>query len=483
MRAELDLSAEETTMSTPRREATTENTPEHPAPSNRATLATEGKAGPEPATAAKPGFHWKQIAGFPINYFVIFAIVVGTAGATGNLPDTMFAGFAISIVLGGIVMWLGNLIPVIRDFGLPTIVCIFLPAMFVVVGWFPERIIPIVQNFLGGYSFLDLFVITVIAGAILGMPRALLIKAGPRFAAPVLGGIVGAFLIVGVVGAAVGFGFLETLLFIVAPIMAGGIGIGAIPMSELYAQKLGGDPGDFLGQLMSAVFLANLVCVVCAGVYNGLGRRKKQLFVGFNGHGELLRIEGKAADLRMPPKPTAATFVSLGKGLSIAAVLYAAGQLLGGWLPGLHPYAWTIIAAVIVKLFRLLPKELEEAANDWSGLLQSFLVPALLVGVSLTYIDINEVLLALSNPVFIPLIVLTVIVAGLTAGLVGWLVKLNFVESSITAGLVMADTGGSGDVSVLSAAGRLHLMPFAALTTRFGGALVLFATSLLASLL
>jgi Na+/citrate or Na+/malate symporter len=43
-------------------------------------------------------------------------------------------------------------------------------------------------------------------------------------------------------------------------------------------------------------------------------------------------------------------------------------------------------------------------------------------------------------------------------------------EDSTTTGLVMADTGGRGDVSVLSAAGRMHLMPFAALTNRIGGA-------------
>ena len=99
--------------------------------------------------------------------------------------------------------------------------------------------------------------------------------------------------------------------------------------------------------------------------------------------------------------------------------------------------------------------------------------------VSITYIDITEVLASLSNPLFIVLTVCTVIIATLTSGVLGWLVKFNFVEASITPGLVMADTGGSGDVSVLSAANRMHLMPFAALTNRLGGALVLFVTSLL----
>ncbi|MFI5681977.1 2-hydroxycarboxylate transporter family protein [Streptomyces cellulosae] len=47
----------------------------------------------------------------------------------------------------------------------------------------------------------------------------------------------------------------------------------------------------------------------------------------------------------------------------------------------------------------------------------------------------------------------------------------------------MADTGGSGDVAVLSASERMHLMPFATVANRVGGTLVLFVTSLLTPLL
>ncbi|HWS49877.1 MAG TPA: 2-hydroxycarboxylate transporter family protein, partial [Microbacterium sp.] len=254
-------------------------------------------------------------------------------------------------------------------------------------------------------------------------------------------------------------------------------------MSEMYAQSMGGSSEDFMGDLISAVVVANIVCILIAGLYSGIGRSRKQLFVGFNGHGQLLRVEGKRDDLVMPPKRDAATFVALGKGLAIAAILFVLGQMLGVFLPGLHGYAWTIIAAVVMKVFRLFPRELEDSAADWGDLIQSFLVPALLVGVSLTYIEIGDVLASLSNPAFIPLTIVTVVVATLTSGILGWLVKMNFIESAITPGLVMADTGGSGDVAVLSAAGRIHLMPFAALTNRVGGVLVLFVTSILAALL
>nr|WP_279633596.1 2-hydroxycarboxylate transporter family protein [Arthrobacter crystallopoietes] len=90
---------------------------------------------------------------------------------------------------------------------------------------------------------------------------------------------------------------------------------------------------------MSAVVLANVVCILIAGIYNGLGKRLKQLFVGFNGHGELMRIKGTAGDLRTPKKRDASSFIALGKGLAIASVLFVLGELLGAHLEFLHPYA------------------------------------------------------------------------------------------------------------------------------------------------
>lgn len=159
--------------------------------------------------------------------------------------------------------------------GLPTILCTFGPATLVFFGLFPQHGIDVTSEFVTTQGFLDFFVIAVIVGSVLGMPRDLLIQAGPRFIAPLIGCLVATFVIIGALGIITGFGGLEAILFIAAPIMAGGLGLGAVPMAEMYAGRLGGTSADFMGDLMSAVAVANIFCILIAGGYNALGKLKK----------------------------------------------------------------------------------------------------------------------------------------------------------------------------------------------------------------
>jgi malate:Na+ symporter len=178
---------------------------------------------------APPTTREPRIAGLPVLVYLVAAAIVLAAALTGSLPSSLLSGFAVTMLVGGLLMTIGRRVPVLRDFGLPTILCTFVPAILLFAGLFPRTAAEVVATFVEDGGFLDFLVITIIAGSILGMPRALLLKAGPRFAVPLIGCLAATFLLIGLLGAVTGFGFVQGILFVAAPIMAGGLGLGAVP--------------------------------------------------------------------------------------------------------------------------------------------------------------------------------------------------------------------------------------------------------------
>ena len=110
------------------------------------------------------------------------------------------------------------------------------------------------------------------------------------------------------------------------------------------------------------------------------------------------------------------------------------------------------------------------------------LTSALMVGIGLCYLSLDVVISSFSLT-YLLLCLLTCVGAVVGAGLIGKLVGFYPVEAGITAGLCMANMGGTGDVAVLSAADRMELMPFAQISSRLGGAIILILGSLMLSIM
>ncbi|MDR0377409.1 MAG: 2-hydroxycarboxylate transporter family protein, partial [Spirochaetaceae bacterium] len=162
----------------------------------------------------------------------------------------------------------------------------------------------------------------------------------------------------------------------------------------------------------------------------------------------------------------------------VATTFFALGAIINKFIPAIHSYAWMILSVAAVKALGLLPQEFELCCYQWFQFVMKNLTGVLLVGIGVAYTNLREIAMAFS-PQYLLLVFVTVLGAILGAGFIGKLVGFYPIDSSITAGLCMANMGGTGDVAVLSAAERMELMPFAQISSRIGGAFILILSSVI----
>ncbi|MGB7606107.1 MAG: 2-hydroxycarboxylate transporter family protein [Lutisporaceae bacterium] len=424
-------------------------------------------------TTAKKGY---RIMGLSLPVFAIISIVVLLGTYLKVLPEGMIGAFALMLVLGAIFTEIGNHLPIVKSYlGGGPIIVIFGSAALVTYNALPKEAVDIMTTFMKGGGFLDFYIAALITGSILGMNRTLLIKASIRYLPAILGGVIAALGLVALGGALMGYGAKEAILYIGIPIMGGGMGAGAVPLAKIFGSTLAKDPAEMLSIMVPAVALGNALAIIAAGLLDRLGKSKKSL----TGNGELMVIKDDSATIE--EVKAGIDYKMMGIGLLVSLAFFVWGSIIGELVPAVHPYAWMIITVAIVKVLGLIPSKYEEGAFQWFQFVMTNLTGVLLVGIGVAYTNLSQVIDAFSLQ-YIILVGLTVLGALLGAGFVGKLVGFFPIESAITAGLCMANMGGTGDVAVLSAANRMKLMPFAQISSRIGGAFILILASALLGL-
>jgi malate:Na+ symporter len=395
-------------------------------------------------------------------YVILVALIVGFV-YTGDVKGEISMMIAVLVIGGFTCAEIGKRIPVLRNIGAAAIFATFIPSALAYYKLLPPQIEKSVVEFTKYTNFLYLFIACIIVGSILGMDRRVLVKGFLKIFVPLAVGSVVAALVGTTVGTLLGLGAHHTFFFVVIPIMAGGIGEGAIPLSVLNQP-----PGDLFAQILPPVMLGSLTAILLAGFLNFVGKRYPHL----TGEGRLQPDEHDEMDpAREEVEDETGGFmdVSTIAAAGLAAItLYLMGVMCHR-LFGLPAPVAMLFLAVLAKLTSAVSPHLQQGGFVVYKFFSTAVTYPLLfaIGVSLTPWD--KLVAAFNIPNMIT-IFFTVATLMATGAFVGRLLNMYPIEAAIV-NACHSGQGGTGDVAILTAANRMQLMPFAQIATRIGGAI------------
>lgn len=428
----------------------------------------------ENTDASTPLKKWWQFFDFrigvlPFPVYLLLIIILGVMTAKGKLASDLTTGIALVAVGGFTCAELAKRIPWIQNIGAASIFSAFIPSMLIFYGFMPQPIVKAVTDFTKNSNFLYLFIAAIIVGSVLSMDRNTLVKGFVRIFIPVAAGSIVAMIIGTGVGMALGTPMKQALFYTVIPIMAGGVGEGALPLSTGYAQILGVEQGPIFAQVLSACMLGNIAAICSAGALSYLGTRKPEL----TGNGQLTKATGN--ELPIETAGSANYLLDVGS-IAAAGVTAIALYLMGVLTHQLFDWPAPVVMlvfVVIAQLFQIVPPHVRNGAHFMYKFFSTAVTYPLMFAVSVAMTPWGEIVSAF-HWINIVTAIATVLSLTFTGYFVGKLVGMYPVEAAII-NATHSGLGGTGDVAILTAANRMELMPFAQIATRIGGGITVLA--------
>lgn len=396
-------------------------------------------------------------------YLLLWALVIAFV-LLGKVPSDILMNIALLALGGFTCAEIGKHIPLLKHIGAAAILATFVPSYLVYAHLLPVPVISAVSDFTKSSNFLYLFISSIIVGSILGMDRHVLIAGFLKIFVPLAAGSVLAGAVGTAVGTALGLGARHTLFFIVVPIMAGGVGEGAIPLSIGYSGLLSQPQGDLFAQILPPVMLGSLTAILVAGMLNFVGK----LHPGLTGEGRLLPA---GHDILHPgeeekgPIPEVGAIAAAGV---TAVTLYLVGvlsQTLWHWPAPVV----MLFLAVFLKLTRAVPPVLQQGAFVVFRFFSATVTYPLLFAIGVSMTPWDKLVSSFTLPVLVTIVATVCTLIG-TGFLIGRRLGMYPIDVAIV-NACHSGQGGTGDVAILTAANRMQLMPFAQIATRIGGAL------------
>lgn len=409
----------------------------------------------------------RKVGIIPLPLFLLAGGLIALDCLGGKLPSDIVVMVATLAFFGFACGEFGKRLPVLGKLGAAAICATFIPSALVHYGLLPDVVVESTTKFYKSTNILYLYICCIIVGSIMSMNRTTLIQGFLRIFFPmVCGEIVGMLVGVGV-GTALGLEPFQVFFFIVLPIMAGGVGEGAIPLSIGYAALLHMDQGVALGRVLPMVMLGSLTAIVISGSLNQLGKR----FPHLTGEGQLMPNRSNethretTGDESFGGKTDVATLAS---GALLAVLLYMLG-MLGQKMIGLPAPVGMLFLAVLLKLANGVSPRLQEGSQVVYKFFRTAVTYPILFAVGVAITPWQELVNAFTITNLL-VIISTVSALVATGFFVGKKIGMHPIDVAIVS-CCQSGQGGTGDVAILTSGNRMNLMPFAQIATRIGGAI------------
>lgn len=397
---------------------------------------------------------------------------------SSSLTGTLCSAFALAVLL----YEFGEKLPIWNNYiGGGLLMAFFGVAILKYLKIIPEATIDNINFIISGdeVNLLELYIVFLIVGSVLALEKDILLKSFAGYIPAILGGLVAASALGVLAGMAFGVTPTEAIMKYVLPIMGGGNGAGAVPLSNIYETVTGEPAANFYGFAIIILTVGNIFAIIGSAMLNTIGAK----FPKLTGDKKTL-VRGGENIARDDVKVKTTVEDMLGA-MVIACGCYSVGRIMSKKLlptiagASIHAYAYMIIFVVILAATGLIPANIRAGAKRLQSFWTGVMGMVIMVGMGADF-DIAE-LFTVMTPGNVIMAFAIVVGAIIGAGGVGYLVGFYPVDAALTAGLCMANRGGSGDLACLGAADRMELMAYAQLSSRLGGGIVLIIASFLFS--
>lgn len=421
-----------------------------------------------------------KILGFPLWMMILLNFIMIFLAAKDWMLSNLVGALAFALVIGTMLGWIGDHIPVWNAWfgGGMLFTCLAAGALntFNLIG---EGAKEALNTFNGSTGFLDLYILILITGSVLSVDRKMLLKSFARYIPTIIAGVVCALGLAGVIGAIFGIGAIDAITTYAIPIMGGGNGAGIQPMSRMWEAATGGDGSAWYASAFAIISLGNLVAVFMSALLNKLGQSKPAL----TGNGQLMMDAENVVSKTEEMKPVVgdyATGLALGLCCFCIADLYSKHiSIINNHLNlgfSIHTFAFMVILVAVLNVTNILPANVKAGTKGMQLFFVKYMSFPLMITVGIGT-NLSDYAKVFTNPANLVVIIATVIGAMIGTLLMAKLFHLYPVEAMLTAGLCMANGGGSGDVQCLGAANRMEMMSYAQISSRIGGAIMLVVAS------